>query len=177
MLPNELKPLGFDTWQKEEWEEYRTRLQLPDHEATLQFFRQVVYDHFEHFNYHYPEFHIDNYAISIEQYTAEQAVELVRFFRGEVMDWWGAQYDDFETKDHDYLIFQAMSKKLTFPFPPILVQPDFLASTGHNACGRPLHLIEGTHRFSYLRHMLSRGLIKASSVHDFVVLRPNGTDA
>ena len=42
---------------------------------------------------------------------------------------------------------------------------------------RPLHLIEGTHRVSYLRHMLITGRVLPSSTHQFVVLSPHETDA
>src|SRR6185437_3094337 len=58
MLPPHLEPLGFNTWKKEEWDSYRTRLKLPGDPATLQFYRQVVYDHFRHFNEHYPDFRL-----------------------------------------------------------------------------------------------------------------------
>ncbi|MFJ7566726.1 hypothetical protein ACIQW9_07185 [Herminiimonas sp. NPDC097707] len=172
MLSETLKPIGFDTWDKEEWEQYRTRLNLPEDEALLQFYRQVVYDHFEHFNTLYPDFVLEEYVFTIEQYTAHQANDVIRFFQGEVMDWWGDQYDHFSAKNQDYIIFQAMSHTKTFPFPPILIDARRLKNKGKNECGKPLHLIEGTHRVSYLRHMLANGIVSASSKHSFVALRP-----
>jgi hypothetical protein len=177
VLPAKLKPLGFDTWQKEEWEQYRVRLNLPNHEAVLQFYRQVVYDHFEHFNDHYPSFALGNHEVVMREYMAQEATDLIRFFKSEPMDWWAEQYDEYARKNQDYIIFQTMSTTLTFPFPPVLIDPRQLKNRGRNECGRPLHLVEGTHRVSYLRHMLAKGIVPPSSKHKFVVLTPHGTDA
>jgi hypothetical protein len=174
MLSNSLKPAGFDTLDKESWDEYRTRQNLPENEAILQFYRQVVYDHFEHFNEHYPDFILDDYEFVIQEYTAQEASDLIRFFRSDAMDEWAEQYDYFANGNlhFDYIIFQTMSSTGTFPFPPIIIDPKLIANKGWNECGRPLHLIEGTHRISYLRHMLQKGLIQGLSRHQFVLLKP-----
>jgi hypothetical protein len=84
-------------------------------------------------------------------FTAQEANDLIRFFRGEPMKSWGIQFDEFSKKNQDYIIFQSMSATCTFPFPPILIDPQLLTGAGWRECGRPLHLIEGTHRVSYLR--------------------------
>ena len=172
MLPPHLEPLGFNTWKKEEWDSYRTRLKLPGDPATLQFYRQVVYDHFRHFNEHYPDFRLQDYALSLERLTAEQAGDLIRYFHGETMDKWGEQFDEFERRNYDYIIYQRMAKDLTPPFPPIVIEPALLVDRDWRVYGRPLHLVEGTHRVSYLRRMLARGLILPHSSHEFVFVRP-----
>src|SRR5690242_11070058 len=145
MLDEALRPHGFDTVEKESWDGYRARLRLPHNEAILQFYRQVVYDHFSHFNDHYPEFVLADYTIELAIFTAQEAKDQIRYFRGDDLDFWGLQYDEFEKRNQDYLVFQAMSKSKTFPFPPIIVDPRRLPGTGWRECGRPLHLIEGTH--------------------------------
>lgn len=76
MLAESLKPFGFNTFEKETWTQYRRRLRLPEDEAVLQFYRQVVYDHFEHFNNHYPDFALDDYAFTIQEYSAQEANDL-----------------------------------------------------------------------------------------------------
>lgn len=70
------------------------------------------------------------------------------------------------------MIYQEMSRNLTSPFPPVLLDSSGLADDGWRIYGHPLHLIEGTHRVSYLRHMLAKGLVAPESRHNFVVLRP-----
>lgn len=172
MLPSEVKPHGFNTWDKEDWSDYRARHSLPDCEATLEFYRQVVYDHFEHFNEHYPEFDLAAYWFSVEYMTAEEAYDRIKFFHNKPMTEWGAQYDYFKKVNHDYSIYQHMSKELTPPFPPILIQSALLVDSGWRVYGRDIHLIEGTHRVSYLRRMLELGEIEPESLHKFVILRP-----
>jgi hypothetical protein len=105
-------------------------------------------------------------------FTAQEANDLIRFFRGEPMKSWGIQFDEFSKKNQDYIIFQSMSATCTFPFPPILIDPQLLTGAGWRECGRPLHLIEGTHRVSYLRRMLELGLVDPESRHQFVLLKP-----
>ncbi|AKK66275.1 hypothetical protein ISN35_07115 [Xanthomonas translucens pv. undulosa] len=172
MLSQNLKPIGFDTWEKESWDDYRIRLALPDDEATLEFYRQVFYDHFEHFNNHYPGFDLNVYDIGIEYLTAKEAYDRIKFFHNKPMTDWGTQYDYFKAQDQDYLIYQRMSQDLTPPFPPILIQSTLLIDNGWRVYGRDIHLIEGTHRVSYLRRMLELGEVLPKSAHKFVVLRP-----
>lgn len=138
----------------------------------LQFYRQVVYDHFSHFNEHYPDFNLELYGFEILEMTAESAYDSIRQFRGEVVDWWSEQYDHFAEINYDYIIFQTMSKTGTFPFPPIILDPSLIKNVGWNECGLPYHLIEGTHRVSYLRHILEKKIISPMSLHKFVFLHP-----
>jgi len=169
MLPAKLKPIGFDSWEKEIWERYCSRLALPDDEAVRQFYRQVVYDHFDHFNHHYPSFELDVYKCSIRTMTAAEAAATIRFFGNREMRMWYWQYDEFERKGQNYPVFLAMSENGTAPFPPVLIDSRRLEHHQY-VYGKPLHLIEGTHRVSYLIRMLERGLICPESIHSFVVL-------
>ncbi len=171
MLPKELKPIGFDSWDKETWETYRSRLELADDEALRQFYRQVVYDHFDHFNDRYPALDLDAYQISLYTITAAEAVANIRFFGNREMTRWCSQYDEFERKNQDYPVFRYMRKNGTAPFPPVLIDARKLEHD-HYIYGKPLHLIEGTHRISYLTRMLQRRLVLPNSVHEFVVLEP-----
>ncbi len=177
MLSRDIKPFGFNTWEKEEWEDYRKRLDLPDDEATLEFYRQVVYDHFEHFNEHYPKFHLSDYSLATKYLTAQEAYDKIRFFGNKIVDMWNEQYDYFKGLDQPYLIYQGMSKNLTPPFPPILIESSLLFDNSWRVYGRDTHLIEGTHRVSYLRRMMDLDEVAASSRHKFVILTPRSTDA
>ena len=177
MLSQAIKPIGFNTPEKEEWEQYRGRLALPDHEATLEFYRQVVYDHFEHFNEHYPDFELGDYTLAIEFLTAKQAYDQVKYFLNKPMVDWGEQYDEFKARNYPYIVYQQMASARTPPFPPVLVQSTTLVDNGWRVYGRDLHLVEGTHRVGYLRRMLELGEIEPESLHKFVVLRPRETVA
>lgn len=98
---------------------------------------------------------------------------MIRYFRGDILDWWGLQYDNFASKNQDYIIFQTMSKTKMFPFPPALLDPKLIRGFDCREFGRPLHLIEGTHRVSILRHMLTKGSILPDSRNKFVLVKPN----
>lgn len=171
MLPVEFKPHNYDSFDREPWPDYVERLALPDDEATLQFFRQVAYDHLDHFNDHYPSFNLADYRIRLEVLTTQEANDQIRFFGNEPMDLWAEQYEHFAKTNNPYIIYQEMSKNLTPPFPPVLLDSSKLADDDWRVYGHPLHLIEGTHRVGYLRHMLGTGLISPESRHTFVVLR------
>ncbi len=171
MLPLELKPIGFDTWEKEPWESYCSRLSLPENEGVLQFFRQVPYDHFDHFNERYPSFHIDHYEMCLKKMTATEAASNIKFFGNREVAMWCWQYDEFERTNQNYPVFRFMSENGTPPFPPVVIDPRNLQHD-HYIYGKPLHLIEGTHRLSYLIRMLERELIMPESVHEFVLVSP-----
>ena len=171
MLTKSLRPIGFDDYQKEEWDVYWARVSTIDaSEAHREFFRQVVYDHFDHFNEHYPDFTIEDYEFTLKIYTVKEVDELVRFFMNVKMELWTEQFDEFQKSNHPYFIFQRMSKDLTPPFPPIFIDSSELIDKDWRVYGRPLHLIEGTHRFSYLIHMARKNIISWSSAHKFVLL-------
>lgn len=172
MLPREYKPNNYDSFDREPWEDYVARLQIPPDEATRQFFRQVAYDHFDRFNDHVPDFVLYEYRIGLEWFTAKEVNEVVRFLQNEPMNCWAEQYEDFAKKNYPYIIYQEMSKNLTPPFPPVLLESSRLVDVGWRVYGRPYHLVEGTHRVGYMRHMLAKGIITPQSRHSFVVLRP-----
>lgn len=171
MLANELRPFGCDSWEKEPWDCYRSRLAVPDDPALEQFYRQIPYDHFDHFNERYSNFELNDYKCSICEMTAVDASSWVRYFGNCEMRQWCWQYDEFERTGSRYPIFREMSESGTAPFPPILIDTSKLTDTKY-VYGKPLHLIEGTHRFSYLIRMLERDLISPESRHSFVVLEP-----
>lgn len=173
MFPKAIKPLRFAEIDQEDWESYRVRLGSPTDRAILQFYRQVVFDHFSHFNEDFPDFFIEHHQFEMTQMTVQEVDKKVRYFGDEELGtFWGEQYDLFETKNQDYAVFQYMRKHLTPPFPPILLDPSILKPKERWDYGRPMHLVEGTHRVSYLIRMVQRGIIPWTSSHEFVYVQP-----
>lgn len=177
MLDELLRPRGFGSLDRESWESYRRRLGLPDDRAETQFYRQVVYDHFDLFNEDYPWFDINRCEYNTVSLEASYILRDVRYFNNESLsspNFWHGQFDYFFEKgtEYDYLIFREMMLHRTFPFPPIIL--NFVEVNGPQGrlYGRPLHLIEGTHRVSYLTRMLELGLIADDSLHGFVLIQP-----
>lgn len=171
MLSIAVKPINFATFNIEPWEDYSVRLALPNNRPEREFYRQVVYDHFDHFNHHYPDLKLDDYKVSIVNLTAKEVDERVRYFNNERVNFWSKQFDHYLEADQDYIVFQRMKKDGTPPFPPILIDSSKLVD-GAWIYGRPLHLIEGTHRTSYLIRMAELDIIEWKSIHEFVLLSP-----
>lgn len=173
VLSEYLKALNYHEWNQESWEEYAERVGVPDNEAEKQFYRQVIYDHFEHHNVHYPDFNVGDYIFDIKSMSVAYVRDNVGFFNGESLaEMWGVQFDQFEEKNYQYSIYLSMVKNKTPPFPPVLIDASNLVDSGWRIYGRPIHLIEGTHRTSYLLRMAERGIIKWDSEHEFVLLTP-----
>lgn len=181
MLSPDSRPIEFGTLQQELWDEYKSRLKLPDDGAIVEFYRQVVFDHFDHHNKHYPNFEIADYDLQIIQLRAGDLRDQVRYFGNSIEEVasWGAQFDEFEEREKRgnpkrfrYFIYEEMTKNLTFPFPPVLLDSTGLEDLRGLVYGRPLHLVEGTHRVGFLLRMLERGLVASESLHDFVLLQP-----
>ncbi len=172
MLNDTIKPINFATFEIEEWENYCERVGITEEsEAKKQFYRQVVYDHFDHHNNHYPTFEIDQFNFELIELSVAEVNEKIRYFNNRPLnDWWGAQYDEFEQADQQYIIYQFMSQNHTVPFPPILIDSTSWENKDALPLGSPLHLVEGTHRVSYLLRMAERGIISWGSRHEFVLL-------
>ena len=114
--------------------------------------------------------------MSIVRLTVTEVEERVRYFDNELVTFWSTQFDQYLEADQDYIIFQRMKNDGTPPFPPILIDSSRLAD-GTRTYGRPLHLVEGTHRTSYLVRMAELGLIARESLHEFVLLSPRQSDS
>lgn len=172
MLPDSIKPIHFGTFDIEEWEDYRQRLFLPDEGAEKEFYRQVVYDHFDDFNERFPHFDIAKCSFELIELTVKEMDQMVKSFRNtnEELKHWGLQYDDFEKRNYDYSIFQYMSKHHKPPFPPVIMNTKNIEDNGWREYGKPYHLVEGTHRVSYLFRMAERGIISKNCSFQFVLV-------
>lgn len=176
MLPIELKPLNYREWNQESWEDYVIRVQVPSPEAVRQFYRQVVFDHFEHHNAHYPNFVLEDYEYNIVKFSVKEVEEKFGYFsKKSLVEMWGWQFDGFERKKQGCLIYSEMSRLKTAPFPPVAIESSKLEDESWRIYGRPIHLVEGAHRTSYLLRMAERKIISWGSEHDFVFLTPKPT--
>jgi len=170
MLAKCIRPLNFGEFNIEEWTDYVNRISLSENTPIREFYRQVVYDHYDHFNEHYPEFEIEEYDFSYISLTVSEIKEKVRYLCNQLVDW-SDLYDKYEKMENNDFLFQQMSQNHTPPFPPILMDSSSLIDDGWKVYGRPIHLIEGTHRVSYLLHMAEKGIIDWDSQHDFVFIQ------
>ena len=172
MLPDIFKGPQRVFFEKSEWRRYLSQLGGYAEKFDREFLRQVPYDHFDTFNEWFPWFDVDQAETGRLVLTAAEVRDLVRYFDNEPMNWWHKQFDSFWETNYPYEVFQEMIKLRTWPFVPILLaNPDGdLGSPVRGRGGCPFHLIEGTHRVSYLTRMLELGLVQEDSAHEVVVV-------
>lgn len=177
-LPEILRgPQRFD-FDELEWKSYLSSIGEYSERVDYEFLRQIAYDHFDQFNSEYPWFDVEIAKFSSESWAAERIARDLRYFNNEQIDFWHAQFDQFmEHEPIEYEIFRSMKRNGTWPFPPIVMRNEngVLNSTHGQTYGVPIHLIEGTHRVSYLNRMLALGMIPSSGKHELVVVNKWGS--
>ena len=170
MMPESIRPHQFGTAEQELWEDYSVRLGMPDDEAVRQFYRQVPFDHFDKMNGEYFEIDLSRRKMQFVEMTVNEIADRIRYFDNKPLDFWFESFDSFPQDNFEYVIYENMTKNLTFPFPPIIIDSIVLESGEGRDYGHPIHLIEGTHRVSYLLRMLQLRLVEGDSKHTLVLL-------
>lgn len=174
MLPDDLKgpSLSIDFADPKEFLD-RNLTSYPN--LDQDFIVQICYEHPERFNELLPGFDVGQHCARRIRKTAGWIEENVRYENGERVDFWFDHFDELlSNADPQYEIFVSMVKKGTWPFPPVVITPEFATEIGgHTYFGEPYHLIEGTHRVSYLIRMLQKTMVTKSSLHELITLEPN----
>lgn len=172
MLPKILLGSGmaYRGLEDEEWLKYLSRIgdyaQILDH----RFLSEMCYEHGRRFNDYFPGFDLNVHKIKTRLVTASETREFVRYDYNEPATFWALQFDNYRAKPQPfkYLIFEHMIKNGTWPFPPVIIDNSngFAGNLSKRSLGLPWHLIEGTHRVSYLNRMLELNLVAPASEHE-----------
>ncbi len=154
----------------ESWEEYYSRLKVTDEPNEKYFIKHVIFDHYEAFVDRFPWFEFNSVDYRLEAWKAEIIDKRVKYDNGKELDFW---YDHLVSKpDPRLTLLQFMIDESTWPLPIVLF--DFSENLEFLSIREKLtqfHLIEGTHRVSYLKKMLIDGVISHESKHKVLVLR------
>src|SRR5262245_18947283 len=70
------------------WEEYSSRLEIPNRAEEQHFFRHVIFEHFDDFTRRFPWFRTPDFDFAFEDWTAERIHREIRYDAGEELDWW-----------------------------------------------------------------------------------------
>lgn len=140
------------------------------------FILQICYEHPTRFNELLPGFDVNLHNARRIGKTTGWIRENVRYDNSEELDFWFEHFDSLASHANpQYEIYVSMIKNGTWPFPPVVISAAVAANLGAPPfIGRPYHLIEGTHRISYLLRMLQKGMISELGVHDLIAVEPNG---
>jgi hypothetical protein len=170
MLPEELTGPGLSI-QFTDATEFLENARSKYPTLTEDFVLQICFEHADRFNQYFPKFSFDEHSVINRKVNAEWIRGNVRYDDNkDLTEFWRDQFNQFyKTKEAcHYPIFRHMVKELTWPFPPVIVENRFgieVLGSPMNL-GSPYHLIEGTHRTSYLLTMLENRIINGGSMHD-----------
>jgi len=160
MLPPELEGPGKTiAFESPDAFLFKNRARYPDLDPD--FILQICFEHPRRFNDLLPRFNACLHMARRIRQTAGWVYDNVRYDDNQEVDFWFDHFDSqLSSGRRDYEIFNQMIKHGEWPFPPVIVEAAFAATLGAPASiGNPYHLIEGTHRVSYLRRMIQLGLV------------------
>jgi hypothetical protein len=174
MLPEMLIGVGqvYRGPQDADWQSYVAR--IGDYAQTIDrdFLTQICFEHGVRFDQYFPRFDLAVHTIQRRRVTASEIRDKVRYDENQRVNFWAFQFDHYRQKPQPpkYLVFKHMTTYGTWPFPPVIINntEGFADSLSDQSLGRPWHLIEGTHRVSYLNRMLELNLIATSSEHEIL---------
>ena len=185
-LSSDFKPMLISGSFIEEWNDYRERLNINPDSPFGEFIFQYVYPSYEDFYEKYPDFTVDDYVYEFIHLSAKEANESVcannpyespqselwkdkyKLFKSEIL----MNMDNTENCSNKKLLLREMMINKEYRSPPILLDSKNLINSNGLMYGRPLHLIEGTTRFSFLINLAKDGYIDWSSKHKFVIILP-----
>jgi hypothetical protein len=154
----------------EVWEQYSVRLAITKEPAERYFFEHVIFEHYDDFIRRFPWFQFEDFNFGFENWTAEKIHGEVRYDTGEDIDFW---YHHLES-DKRFCLSAQMENTHTWPMPPAVFVFSNSFSLKDKANLTSVHLVEGTHRVSYLKKYLLNGFIAPQSQHQLLVLRNKG---
>lgn len=157
----------------ESWEAYSAGLKPFSTPAEEYFVRHVLFDHYDDFIRRFPWFQLESFAYAFSEFTADWIDSNVLYDDNEPLDWW---YFHVES-ERPFPLCEYMRANHTWPTEPVIF--DFgsrLVSLG-SAPSITYHLIEGTHRISYLKRLLQKRSIRPNSIHRILTLQPSETNS
>jgi len=171
MIPNRYKRYFESSSDNEPWEEYCKRLNITENEEKRYFIRHVLFDHFTNFTGRFPWFSLDSFTYGFENWGASRIHETVKYDKGEELDFW---YDHVKKNpDPRLTLLKYMIDEKTWPTPVVIFDfsenPEIIMNLGDRITA--IHLIEGTHRVSYLKKMLITGQIDGESKHSILTVK------
>lgn len=174
MLPMILKKLDTRYRDDGEWQQYLNSIGDFANTIDLDFLSSICLEHFDRFNRNFPRFDVHNHKIERVALSADQIYSDVRYDDNKPLDFWYFQVDDYlsgaSTLNYPQLKHCIEHKQWTFC--PVIVEHGFGCEFGGRRLGSPFHLIEGTHRVSFINRLLELGDIAGDSLHEFITIKP-----
>lgn len=174
MLPEVLRQTDTIYRNDEVWNRYLKKVEAYLEILDRDFISQICFEHFDRFNDYFPRFDIHHHRIFRETITTKELYELVFYDKGKRIDFWYFQMDDYlaGVSKLQYPLLEYCAKHGTWSFPPVLIEGNFGETLGSYELGKPLHLIEGTHRVSFINRLYELARISAEDRHEILMVKP-----
>lgn len=175
MLPAILNGNKLDSYSNDDMKIYFTKIKHFGKMIDPDFLTQICVDHFERFNNYFPHFDIEKCRISRIKLSASIIYNKIRYDDNEKLDFWYIQFDTYNNEldeDEDKCLFNYMITQGTWPIPPVIIdnKNSLCNKLGFSNAGKAYHLVEGTHRVSYLNRMFEKKLVNINSEHELIMI-------
>ena len=179
MLPNILKYKDGSTFQLgKEWEKYLERIGEYKNLIDVDFISQICFQHFDRFNEYFPLFDLEIHSVARIEMKTKDIYENIRYDNNSKIDFWYFHIDEYlesrKRANCEVLLYAVQNG--TWSFPPVVIKNNLARSLGCQEYGKPFHLIEGTHRISYVKRLFELGKIEADIKHKLLLIRKNDID-
>jgi len=175
MLPDSLKNNTYylSTPQgKKEWQSYLSKIGSFAQSLDKEFLSQICFEHFDRFNDYFPLFDFEKHKVIRIIKSTKEIYENIRYDDNKELDFWYFQVDNFlkygERKDYDVLKYAIENK--SWSFAPVIIENTLANKIGKRSFGKPLHLIEGTHRVSFIKRLYELKLIESETKHELLYI-------
>ncbi|GAA0892994.1 hypothetical protein GCM10009122_26730 [Fulvivirga kasyanovii] len=171
MLPDQLRSEYRLYKPGEEWEYYLESIGEYS-SVDNEFLSQICYEHYDRFNSYFPKFDLTRSRISRIKLTTKEVYDLIKYDGNTELDFWYAHIDGehWKGKLSFYQVLSSIVETGTWFLPPVIIRHELAETLGDRLYGQPIHLIEGTHRVSYLRRWYELGNVPATNKHEFIIL-------
>jgi len=173
MLPVELKRSGTLYGNNEVWQSYLNSIGDFASSIDHDFLSSICLEHFDRFNSCFPKFDVHKHKIERISLTAKMIYRNVRYGDNKKLDFWYFQVDEClsGSSNLSYPQLQYCMEYKKWSFCPVIIEHDFGIALGGDRLGRPFHLIEGTHRVSFINRLFELDVVSGDSLHELLAIR------
>jgi hypothetical protein len=172
MLPDIFEKESTLYKEGKEWNEYLIKIGDFSKTVDKEFLSQICFEHFERFNIYFPLFNFEHYKVIRIKKTTREIYETIRYDKNEEINFWCFQVDDYldrrELENYDNLRYTVENK--TWSFAPVIIEHSLANKIGNYDYGKPFHLIEGTHRISFINRLYELELINGDAEHELLCI-------
>jgi hypothetical protein len=152
------------------WEQFLIKIGEYADLIENDFLSQICFEHSARFNEYFPFFDIHQNKIIRVQKTTQEIYTQIRYDDDKKLDFWYFQIDDYLKLNirKQYKVLKYVVDNGTWHFPPVIIENKIAKELGNKNYGNLIHLIEGTHRVSFVNRLYELGKIDPDRKHNLL---------